>query len=99
MKILFCTQDLALTTVGASCDYDVAVLSRREVARAWLDVLRAVCPGMPVLFDTVDLHYVREFRAVAVSANFACASAASTSTSRRAPRGAPSREISGTDDL
>ena len=36
------------------CDYDLVVASRRSVAKAWLPLLRAVCPEAPVVFDTVD---------------------------------------------
>ena len=34
------------------------------MAKAWLPLLRAVCPEAPVVFDTVDLHFLREIREV-----------------------------------
>jgi glycosyltransferase involved in cell wall biosynthesis len=40
----------------------LVVLSRHAVARPWLPVIRDLLPGVPVVFDTVDLHHVRESR-------------------------------------
>ena len=38
------------------------ILSRHTVASHWLPLIRAVLPGVPVVFDTVDLHHLREQR-------------------------------------
>ncbi|HEY4581445.1 MAG TPA: glycosyltransferase [Lysobacter sp.] len=40
----------------------LVLLSRHTVASHWLPLVRARLPGVPVIFDTVDLHFVREFR-------------------------------------
>ena len=52
------------------CDFDLVVASRRSVAKAWLPLLRAVCPEAPVVFDTVDLHFLRESREVSVAKGY-----------------------------
>lgn len=42
--------------------YDVAMLSRADVAEKNLAAVRQYCPEAKVLFDTVDLHFLREER-------------------------------------
>jgi O-antigen biosynthesis protein len=49
--------------------YDVVVLSRPEVASAFLPAVRRHFPRAMVVFDTVDLHFVREQRMLAVDGN------------------------------
>lgn len=39
-----------------------AILCRHHVAGHWLPLLRAVAPRATIVFDTVDLHYLRELR-------------------------------------
>jgi glycosyltransferase involved in cell wall biosynthesis len=43
--------------------YDVVLLSRADVAERFVDVVRrCASPATQVVFDTVDLHYLRELR-------------------------------------
>jgi glycosyltransferase involved in cell wall biosynthesis len=42
--------------------YDVVLLSRPDVGDAYLDAVRALCPRALVVYDTVDLYFVREGR-------------------------------------
>jgi len=42
--------------------YDLVVLSRADTAAAFLDAARRYCPRARVVFDTVDLHFLREMR-------------------------------------
>jgi len=42
--------------------YDVVLLSRVHVAASHIDDVRRFCPQAMILFDTVDLHFVREMR-------------------------------------
>jgi glycosyltransferase involved in cell wall biosynthesis len=42
--------------------YDVVILSRANVAHEILKSVRSNCPGARVVFDTVDLHFLREER-------------------------------------
>ena len=46
--------------------FDVAVLCRAFVAARYLEPLRASSPGLRIIFDTVDLHHLREGRRAAV---------------------------------
>ena len=43
------------------------LLSRYAVASVWLTLVRMLAPEARVIFDTVDLHHLRETRAAAVS--------------------------------
>ena len=49
-----------LERVGPYLDF--AVLSRPEVARAYVPLLRKLAPGALCLYDTVELHFLREER-------------------------------------
>lgn len=53
--------------------FDAVMLSRHYVARHYVDLLREHAPQARLLFDTVDLHYLREQRAAAVEGNDALA--------------------------
>jgi GT2 family glycosyltransferase/glycosyltransferase involved in cell wall biosynthesis len=46
--------------------FDAIMLSRHYVARHYVDLAREHAPQALVLFDTVDLHYLREQRAAAI---------------------------------
>jgi GT2 family glycosyltransferase/glycosyltransferase involved in cell wall biosynthesis len=43
-------------------EFDVIVLSRAHVAEEMLPLCRKYAPATPVIFDTVDLHFVRQQR-------------------------------------
>ncbi len=43
-------------------EYDVVILSRLEVAEVHLSGVRRHCPQAHVVFDTVDLHFLRQIR-------------------------------------
>jgi O-antigen biosynthesis protein len=52
--------DDALAKIGPSLS--LAILSRPLVAERWLRRLRTFAPGAKILYDTVDLHWLREAR-------------------------------------
>ncbi|HSD16986.1 MAG TPA: glycosyltransferase [Thermomonas sp.] len=56
--------------------FDVALVSRHYVASEVLPLLRRYAPGARVLFDTVDLHYLRERRAAELAGHAAALRAA-----------------------
>eukprot|EP00629_Pelagomonadales_sp_RCC1024_P000261 CAMPEP_0119277510 /NCGR_PEP_ID=MMETSP1329-20130426/17285_1 /TAXON_ID=114041 /ORGANISM="Genus nov. species nov., Strain RCC1024" /LENGTH=968 /DNA_ID=CAMNT_0007277983 /DNA_START=381 /DNA_END=3283 /DNA_ORIENTATION=- len=62
------TADLVLRSLGENCDFDAVLVARRGAAVRWLPLLRGGCPGAALVFDTVDLHFMREFRALASDA-------------------------------
>lgn len=43
-------------------DYDFVVVSRYHLAYCWLPLVRHAAHGVHLVFDSVDLHYVREKR-------------------------------------
>ena len=47
-------------------EFDVVVLSRAEIANGVLPYCRRFIPNTPVIFDTVDLHFLREQREAAL---------------------------------
>ncbi len=48
---------------------DLAILSRPGVAARYLPLIRSGAPDARVVFDTVDLHYLREWRAARLAGN------------------------------
>jgi glycosyltransferase involved in cell wall biosynthesis len=42
--------------------FDFIMISRHYIASRYLSLLKRYCPGVPFIFDTVDLHYLREER-------------------------------------
>ncbi|MGA9342711.1 MAG: glycosyltransferase [Rhodanobacteraceae bacterium] len=49
-------------------EFDAIVLSRHYVAASYIGLARLYAPQAKLVFDTVDLHYLREQRAAALSA-------------------------------
>jgi GT2 family glycosyltransferase len=47
--------------------FDIVMLSRHYVAREFLPLLRKYAPRAKIVFDTVDLHYLRERRGAEVA--------------------------------
>jgi glycosyltransferase involved in cell wall biosynthesis len=47
--------------------FDLAVISRAGIAAKHLETVRRLAPAARLVFDTVDLHFVREQRAAALS--------------------------------
>lgn len=53
--------------------FDAVMLSRHYVASHYVDLVRQYAPQARLLFDTVDLHYLREQRAAALTGSAAMA--------------------------
>ena len=45
-----------------AANYDVCVLARGPVAWPYLETIKACAPNLRLIFNTVDLHYLRELR-------------------------------------
>ncbi len=58
--------DATLRRIGP--DLDLVFLSRPQPAARWLDSIRALAPQATVLYDTVDLHWLRHARHAAIAA-------------------------------
>ena len=54
-----------------AADYDVVMLSWTRVARRLLELVRRAAPRAFIVFDTVDLNFVREFRHARLTGNAA----------------------------
>ena len=54
-------------------EFDAVMVSRHYVARHYVELVREYAPQARLLFDTVDLHYLREQRAAAVDGSEAMA--------------------------
>uniref|UniRef100_A0A061S451 Polypeptide N-acetylgalactosaminyltransferase n=1 Tax=Tetraselmis sp. GSL018 TaxID=582737 RepID=A0A061S451_9CHLO len=44
------------------CLFNVVVIARRYIFARVIDAVESACPGVPVIFDTVDVHFLREIR-------------------------------------
>ena len=49
-------------SANGTCMYDLFIISRRDVMVQALLKIQLFCPGIPVVYDTVDLHFLREAR-------------------------------------
>ncbi|MFN0002804.1 MAG: glycosyltransferase [Pseudohongiellaceae bacterium] len=56
--------------------YQVVVLSRADYAEKYIDAVVTYCPQAQILFDTVDLHFLRERRLAELNNDSAQAAAA-----------------------
>jgi hypothetical protein len=48
---------------ASGCMYDGFILSRPDIFEAYAPAIRATCPGAALVYDTVDVHFLREARA------------------------------------
>ena len=62
--------------------FDVIVLTRHHLATSFLPLLRRHAPGARLVFDTVDLHYLRERRGADVAGDEAARRAADSTRER-----------------
>ena len=49
-------------TSELGCRYAAAIVSRRDPMHYGHPILKAACPSLPVIYDTVDVHFLREAR-------------------------------------
>ncbi|MEW5319972.1 MAG: hypothetical protein WDW38_011081, partial [Sanguina aurantia] len=56
------TPDQWLQSSKGACPYDALVVARRYVYENWRHQLLKACSGIPLIYDTVDLHFLRESR-------------------------------------
>jgi GT2 family glycosyltransferase len=67
VEVLYGT-DLEAALRGIGPGVSLAIVSREECARPWLKLVRRFAPQAAVVFDTVDLHWLREARRAALTA-------------------------------
>lgn len=49
--------------------FDVIILSRYPIAKKYIDIVRKYAPASKIIFNTVDLHFLREERKAKVEGN------------------------------
>lgn len=66
VKVMYGALDVRaeLATIGPGLS--MAIISRPHTAGRWLDLVREYAPAAKILYDTVDLHWLREMRRNAV---------------------------------
>ena len=47
-------------------DFDYVIVSRRDTANLHIDSIKRYCTNAKIIFDTCDLHFIRESRQAAV---------------------------------
>ena len=59
-------------------EFDLAIISRPSIAASHMTTVRRLAPRAKIVFDTVDLHFVRERRQASVTGDDSLESAAAT---------------------
>jgi GT2 family glycosyltransferase/SAM-dependent methyltransferase/glycosyltransferase involved in cell wall biosynthesis len=69
IEVLYGSLDVSaeLATIGPGLT--MAILSRPHPASRWLDAVREFAPSATIVYDTVDLHWLREARRSALAAS------------------------------
>jgi GT2 family glycosyltransferase/SAM-dependent methyltransferase len=62
IEVLYGHLDLETRLAELARGTVLVVLSRARVANGHMDLVRNVMPGVPIVYDTVDLHHLREQR-------------------------------------
>jgi O-antigen biosynthesis protein len=58
-------QKYSAKTELTSCPWDLIIACRRGVMDKQINHIKRLCPNTPLVFDTVDVHFIREQRAFA----------------------------------
>ncbi|HST56311.1 MAG TPA: glycosyltransferase [Solirubrobacteraceae bacterium] len=80
-----------LATIGPKLS--MVILSRPHTASRWLDALREFAPAATVVYDTVDLHWLREARRGALGAAAGSFEPSNGSLASMAPKAKALREL------
>eukprot|EP00887_Chlorella_sp_A99_P006816 scaffold2.g6816.t1 len=70
------TEEVGFLVDPSECIYDAILVARRTIYQRARDALAAACPGVPIIYDTVDLHFLREARDVISALNASAKSGA-----------------------
>ncbi|SLM29963.1 putative Glycosyltransferase [Desulfamplus magnetovallimortis] len=58
---VFCG-DYGIADALAGRQYDIIMLSRVDIGHRYMNIVKLLNPNARIYYDTVDIHYVREFR-------------------------------------
>jgi GT2 family glycosyltransferase/glycosyltransferase involved in cell wall biosynthesis len=67
VEVLYGTPDMHGELKLRGPTLTAAILSRPTVSARWLPLMRELAPAATIIYDTVDLHWIRESRAIAVN--------------------------------
>lgn len=70
VEVLYGPLDVHAELAAVCATLDAAILCRPNIASRWLDSIRELAPGATVIYDTVDLHWLREARRHAGGGSF-----------------------------
>lgn len=70
VEVLCSPFDPHLELSAVCSDLDAAIVCRPTIASRWLDTIRDFAPLARVAYDTVDLHWIREARRLALDGSF-----------------------------
>ncbi len=71
IEVLYGELDPLAELAARGARLTTAILSRPHPASHWLDTIRELAPGATVVYDTVDLHWLREARRSEIKASSA----------------------------
>ena len=71
IEVLYCPfiQTIEFHLLEKGQTYDIVVLSRAHIAIKYIDLIRKYCPHAKIIFDTVDLQFLRLSRQAGVENN------------------------------
>jgi GT2 family glycosyltransferase/glycosyltransferase involved in cell wall biosynthesis/SAM-dependent methyltransferase len=69
IEVLYGALDVRAEFATIGSGLNMAILSRPHSTARWLDLVRQFAPAATVVYDTVDLHWLRETRKSAVEAS------------------------------
>ena len=69
VEVLYGSSDALVELARIGSGLSLVILSRAQVANRWLELVRAHTSTAPVVFDTVDLHWLREARGAGIAGN------------------------------
>jgi GT2 family glycosyltransferase/SAM-dependent methyltransferase len=83
VDVLFGELDVRAELAAIGPELKMAILCRPHTTARWLDLVRASAPSAHVVYDTVDLHWLRIARGAAIGAGRLSASLAPQATALR----------------
>ncbi len=61
--------DYTIADALARRQYDMVILSRVDIGHRYMNLIKLLNPNARIYYDTVDIHYVREFRQAEIEEN------------------------------
>jgi GT2 family glycosyltransferase/SAM-dependent methyltransferase len=68
VEVWYGTVDISAELSAIRSGLALVIMSRPEPSSRWIDLIRKHAPSVPIVYDTVDLHWLREARRAAMAA-------------------------------